>query len=242
MPDFRKLVAPGRKEDPREQEVLSELAGHLEEMYIDLRRAGTPEEQAIAQVTAIGKNLGPSIRRLRCQHEGCLRTWLRSVVLPGLVLFGLYGGCSCLSFNIYWGHQFVWHEAGIVLIAIALGFCASFFSRELGGTRSQRRWAGMPIIAPYAVLWCVWALLAPIQLVQWSTYRRPGGHQWNCRGVPLGMVAGCGAAGPGPRDRQRHLGARLFRDPVEQSKTRNRLIGIGLPRHFLNFRLQLRIR
>ena len=174
MPDFRKLVAPGRKEDPREQEVLSELAGHLEEMYIDLRRAGTPEEQAIAQVTAIGKNLGPSIRRLRWQHEGGLRTWLRSVVLPGLVLFVLYGGCGCLSFNVYWGHQFVWREAGIVLIAIALGFCASSFSRELGGTRSQRRWAGMPIIAPYAVLWCVWALLAPIQLVQWSTYRRPG--------------------------------------------------------------------
>lgn len=174
MHDFRKLVAPGRKEDPREQEVRSELAGHLEEMYIDLRRAGTPEEQAIAQVTALGKNLGPSIRRLRWQHEGGWRTWLRSVVLPGLVLFVLYGGCSCLSFNIYWGHQFVWREAGIVLIAIALGFCASFFSRELGGTLSQRRWAGMSIIAPYAVLWCVWALLAPIQLVQWSTYRRPG--------------------------------------------------------------------
>jgi hypothetical protein len=174
MHDFRKLVAPGRKEDPREQEVLSELAGHLEEMYIDLRRAGTPEEQAIAQVTAMGKNLGPSVRRLRWQHEGGSRTWLRSVVMPGLVLFVLYGGCSCLSFNIYWGHQFVWREAGIVLIAIALGFCASFFSRELGGTLSQRRWAGMSIIAPYAVLWCVWALLAPIQLVQWSTYRRPG--------------------------------------------------------------------
>ena len=174
MHDFGKLVAPGRKEDPREQEVRSELAGHLEEMYIDLRRAGTPEEQAIAQVTAMGKNLGPSIRRLRWQHEGGWRTWLRSVVLPGLVLFVLYGGCSCLSFNIYWGHQFVWREAGIVLIAIALGFCASFFSRELGGTLSQRRWAGMSIIAPYAVLWCVWALLAPIQLVQWSTYRRPG--------------------------------------------------------------------
>jgi hypothetical protein len=174
MHDFRKLVAPGRKEDPREQEVRSELAGHLEEMYLDLRRAGTPEEQAIAQVTAMGKNLGPSIRRLRWQHEGGWRTWLRSVVLPGLVLFVLYGGCSCLSFNIYWGHQFVWREAGIVLIAIALGFCASFFSRELGGTLSQRRWAGMSIIAPYAVLWCVWALLAPIQLVQWSTYRRPG--------------------------------------------------------------------
>lgn len=174
MHEFRKLVAPDRKEDPREQEVVSELAGHLEEMYIDLRRAGASEGQALAQVTAMGKNLGPSIRRLRWQHEGGLRTWLRSVVLPGLVLFLFYGGCSSLSFNIYWGHQFVWREAGTMLIAIALGFCAAFFSRELGGTLSQRRWAGMSIIIPWAVVWCVMALLAPIHLVQWSTYRRPG--------------------------------------------------------------------
>jgi hypothetical protein len=174
MHDFRKLVAPGRKEDPREQEVLSELAGHLEEMYIDLRRAGASEEQAIAQVTAMGKSLAPTIRRLRWQHEGGWRTWLRSVVMPGLVLFVFYGACSSLSFHIYWGHQFVWHEAGIALLAIALGFCASFFSRELGGTLSQRRWAGMSIITPWAVLWCVWALIAPIHLVQWGTYRRPG--------------------------------------------------------------------
>lgn len=174
MPDFRKLVAPGRKEDPLEQEVVSELACHLEEMYIDLRRAGSSEAQAIAQVTAMGRNLGPSIRRLRWQHEGGLRTWVRSVALPGLVLFFFYEACSSLSFHIYWGHQFVWHEAGIELIAIALGFCASFFSRELGGTLSQRRWAGMSIIIPSAVVWCVMALHAPIQLVQWSTYRRPG--------------------------------------------------------------------
>jgi hypothetical protein len=175
MHDFKKLVAPNRKEDPREREVVSELAGHLEEMYIDLRRAGASEEHAIAQVTAMGKNLGPSIRRLRWQHEGGLRAWLRSVVLPGLVLFFFYGACSSVSFDIYWGRQFLWREAGIELIAVALGFCAAFFSRELGGNLSQRRWAGISIIAPYAVVWCVMALLVePIQLVQYSAYRRPG--------------------------------------------------------------------
>jgi hypothetical protein len=175
MHDFRKLVAPGRKEDPRELEVLSELAGHLEEMYIDLRRTGASEEQAIAQVTAMGKNFGPSIRRLRRQHEGGMRTWLRSVVLPGLVLFFFYGTCSSLSFNIYWGPQFVRREAGIELVAIALGFCAAFLSRELGGNLSQRRWAALSTIAPYAVVWCVLAfLLTPLHLVQWSAYRRPG--------------------------------------------------------------------
>jgi hypothetical protein len=174
MLDFRKLVAPGRKADPREQEIVTELAGHLEEMYVDLRRDGASEEQAIAQVTAMGKNFGPSIRRLRWQHEGGLRSWLRSVVLPSLVLFFFYRGCSSLSFDIYWGHQFLRHEAGIELIAIALGFCAAFFSRELGGNLSQRRRAAISIVAPYAVVWCVMALLLPVHLVQWgSAYRGP---------------------------------------------------------------------
>lgn len=175
MHDFRKLVAPGRKADPREQEVITELAGHLEEMYFDLRGAGALEEQAIAQITAVGKNLGPSIRRLRWQHEGGLRIWLRSVALPGFVLFLFYGACKSLTADIYWDHQFIWREVGIVLMAIALGFCASFFSRELGGNPSQRRWAGLGIIAPYAAVWCVMGLLVtPVQLILASAYRRPG--------------------------------------------------------------------
>jgi hypothetical protein len=175
MHDFRKLVAPGRKEDPRDWEVVSELAGHLEEMYADLRCAGASDEQAIAQVSAVGKNLGPSIRRLRWQHEGGFKTWLRSVVLPGVVLFFFYGACTSLTVDIYWEHQFLWREAGMVLIAIGLGFCASFFSRELGGNLSHRRWAAMSIMVPYAIVWCVMALvLTPIQWVRWSAYRHPG--------------------------------------------------------------------
>lgn len=174
MPDFRKLVAPGRKTDPREREIVSELAGHLEEMYLDLRRDGASEEQAIARVSAAGENFGPTIRRLRWQQEGGLQSWLRSVALPALVLFFFYDGCGSFSFDIYWGHQFLRHETGIELIAIALGFCAAFFSRQLGGNLSQRRWAAMSIIAPYAVRWCVMALLLPIHLVQWPSYHSLG--------------------------------------------------------------------
>lgn len=60
-------------------------------------------------------------------------------------------------------------------MAIALGFCASFFSRELGGNPSQRRWAGFAIVAPYAAVWCVMGLLVtPVQMILWSAYRRPG--------------------------------------------------------------------
>lgn len=174
MHDFRRLVAPGRKADPREQEIVTELAGHLEEMYTDHRRNGASDEQAIARVSAAGENFGPTIRRLRWQQEGGLQPWLRSVALPALVLFFFYDGCGSFSFDIYWGHQFLRHETGIELIAIALGFCAAFFSRELGGNLSQRRWAAISIIAPYAVRWCVMALLLPIHLVQWPSYHSHG--------------------------------------------------------------------
>lgn len=40
MHDFRTLVAPNRKQDPREREIVDELACHLEEMYLELRRGG----------------------------------------------------------------------------------------------------------------------------------------------------------------------------------------------------------
>lgn len=64
MHDFRKLVAPNRKEDPRERDIVDELACHLEEMYMELRRGGASEETAFAVVSTAGKDLGPTIRRL----------------------------------------------------------------------------------------------------------------------------------------------------------------------------------
>jgi hypothetical protein len=170
MHDFRKLVAPNRKQDPREREIVGELACHLEEMYMELRAGGASEETAFAVVSTAGRDLGPAIRRLRWEGEGGLRTWLRAVVLPGLVLALFYGVCN-IALGVYWEYPTLGREAGLVLASVALGFCASSFSRELGGRKTHRLWASAMVISFQAIAECFMIfLVTPLELVRNAQY------------------------------------------------------------------------
>jgi len=170
MHDFRKLVAPNRKQDPREREIVGELACHLEEMYMEFRRGGASEETAFALVSTAGKDLGPTIRRLRWEGEVGLRTWLRAVVLPGLVLALFYGVCNS-ALGVYWEYPTLWREAGLVLASVALGFCASSFSRELGGRKTHRLWASAIVISFQTIAECVMIfLVTPVELSRSAHY------------------------------------------------------------------------
>jgi hypothetical protein len=164
MHDFRKFVAPDRKQNPREADIVGELACHLEEMYTDLRSGGASEESALEAVSAAGKDLGPTIRRLRWQSEGDMRTFLRAVMLPGLILALFYGICN-IALGVYWEKPMLWHEVGLVLSSIALGFCASSFSRELGGRNSHRLLAAAVVIFfPAASEGIIVVLVTPLEL------------------------------------------------------------------------------
>lgn len=172
MHDFRKLVASERDQTTTNQEIVIELACHLEEMYTDLRRAGVPEEEAIMQVAAAGKKLGRVLHRLCWQQEGGWKHWFRSVAIPGISLMLVYGVCKDLLVDFYWQRPFLMRETGTVLLCVMLGFLASFFSRNLDGRASQRRWAAMLVVAPDAAVWCVMALLVtPLQVAQAVHYR-----------------------------------------------------------------------
>ena len=153
---------------------MSELACHLEEMFMDLRHAGASEEHAFAAVLKAGKDLGPTVRRLRWQREGGLRPWLRTVVLPGLILSLFYGVCN-IALGVYWENSALSLEVRLVLVSIALGFCASSFSRELGGRETHRVWAAVLIISFQAAALCVMALVVtPLELVRNAQYLGPG--------------------------------------------------------------------
>jgi hypothetical protein len=151
MHNFRKLVAPDRKQDPREQAIIGELACHLEEMYMELLRGGASEESAFAKVSTAGKDLGPTIGKLRREREGGFRTWLRPVILPGLSLSIFYGICNMGLGVVSWEYPRLWREAGLVMASIALGFCAASSSRELGGNRTHRIWASASVISLQAL-------------------------------------------------------------------------------------------
>ena len=171
MHDFRKLVAPRRKRDPREGEIVSELACHLEEMYISLRGGGASEEHALAVVSTAGKDLGSTVRRLRWQREGGLRTWLRAMALPGLIMSLFYGVCNIGLGVVSWEYPTPWREASLVLVSVALGFCASAFSRELGGRAAHRLWAAFAVISFQAAAECVMIfLVTPLELARNPQY------------------------------------------------------------------------
>ena len=183
MHDFRKLVGTDRKQIPANQEIVIELASHLEDMYTDLRRLGVPEEEAIIEVATMGKKLGQVMHRLRWEHEGGWTNWFRAVAIPGIMLMLVYGASKALLVDFYWERAFSIREIGTVLICVALGFLASSFSRKLGGTASQRRWAAMFVVAPYGIVWCAMALfVTPLQMSQVVHYQ-----PWNISeaAVPL---------------------------------------------------------
>lgn len=171
MHDFRKLVAPDRKPDPREREIVGELACHLEEMYMGLRHNGASEETAFAAVATAGKRLGPTIRRLRWEAEGGLRTWFRAVILPGLVLALFYLVCNFALGVVSWEDPTLRREAYLALVSVAFGFCASSFSRELGGRNTHRLWASAIVISVQAIAECVMIfLVAPVGLIGNAEY------------------------------------------------------------------------
>jgi hypothetical protein len=140
-------------------------------MYMGLRRNGASEETAFAVVSTTGKRLGPTIRRLRWEREGGLRTWLRAVVLPGLVLALFYGVCNFALALVSWEYPTLRREVDLALASVAFGFCASSFSRELGGRKTQRLWASAIVISFQAIAECVMIfLVTPLELIRNAQY------------------------------------------------------------------------
>jgi len=60
---------------------------------------------------------------------------------------------------------------GLVLASVALGFCASSFSRELGGRKTHRLWASATVISFQAIAECVLIfLVTPVELSRSAHY------------------------------------------------------------------------
>ena len=94
-------------------------------------------------------------------------------MLPGLVLALVYGAAST-GLGIYWEYSSLRLEAGMVLIGVALGFCAASFSWELGGKKAQRLWAAAAVISFQAATVCTMVFLfTPVELLRSTHYSEP---------------------------------------------------------------------
>jgi len=160
MPDWRRIVEErlgktGAGQEA-EGEIVSELAGHMEDLYIELRRRGIEDSEAAKLVLnelADGARLG---RRLRSAKEGGMNDRTRQFWLPGMAsLIAASAFLVVFARVSYLPHMLV-IRSGVALMMYPawlvvqplFGGIGAYFSRRAGGHRGTRILAALsPSIA-----------------------------------------------------------------------------------------------
>ena len=171
MPDFIRILHKQIGDWKISQDVLNELACHLEEAYEAERRKGMSHEEAMKAVAIL---IGDRKRLLRSLGGVGMRSISKHIVLPGLLgslicvvgyqLLELSSKSHLLSLFI--GPRFAWGRAGFVPVSIPMtafllvaGAIAAFASVKLGGERSSGILAALLpsvlLLAGFAVQFCV---------------------------------------------------------------------------------------
>lgn len=160
MPDWRRIVEerlgnPGASE-AAEGDILSELAGHMEDLFDTLKKQGLEDSEAaefVLKELADGKQLG---KRLRRAKEGEMNDRTRQFWLPGmasLVAASLF--LMVFARVSYLPHMLV-VRSGVALMMYPawlvaqplFGGIGAYFSRRAGGHRGTRILAALsPSIA-----------------------------------------------------------------------------------------------
>lgn len=147
MPDWEMLVRrrlPDLGITPEEQnEIVFELAGHLEEAYQTLRRQGVPKEEAarrtLSQVTD-WKDLRQQIHLARSKEENIMNTRVTRFWLPGLITLTLSEVLLAAN-QIFGPRPTVVHAAKLPLIMLFIpwllclplvGAIGAYLSRRAG--------------------------------------------------------------------------------------------------------------
>jgi len=176
MPDWREmarrkltpLFLVGRQED----EIVGEVSGHLEDLYEDLVRQGTPEEEAVQSALSAAADWDELRREIEFAASGevIMNYRIKALWLPGVctgvlsmlllrwlqamspepAVFWLWRGVHLVT---YWGWL-----ACLPLV----GAVGAFWSRRSGGRLLER---GLAACLHILVLMCVMTLIFCIRLV-----------------------------------------------------------------------------
>ncbi|MGB6431320.1 MAG: permease prefix domain 1-containing protein [Candidatus Acidiferrales bacterium] len=175
MRDWRKLV--GRElaalalESREREDVIEELAAHLEDMYENLCARGLAEDDA-ARCCVDEVNNWRELRRnilIARKKENVMPDRVKQLWLPCLLTFGLFLGFNALAPLLIFGHahQIVTHNGMPRMLPAAtrlipwllswplVGAIGAFFSRRAGGTlRAMLSSAIFPVV-PFLVFFAV---------------------------------------------------------------------------------------
>ena len=152
MPDWKKFVrarlGPLELESGRSGEIVTEVAGYLEDFYDSQRNAGLSHEEALRRAelevsdwTRLSSQLRSAIVKEEKMKERLLHTWLPGLVVSAAAMGGLsLMGEAGIHPSIVWlSPQLPFFLFGYWLIALPLlGALGAFWSRNAGGALPTR--------------------------------------------------------------------------------------------------------
>lgn len=177
MPDWRALarrgLTPLALDSAREDEIISELADHLEDLYADLVRQGTPEAEAVQCASSAAADWNELRReiQLAASEEVNMNYRVKTLWLPGactIVLSGIVLRLlqipSAPSPRVLWP----WHSTELViywwwLLSLpVIGAIGAYWSRHAGGRFLER---ALAVSLPALGMVCLPVLMFPFFLI-----------------------------------------------------------------------------
>jgi len=168
MPDWKKLVQErmerGGLPSAHREEVVQELAAHLEETYGALRGQGLSEPEAVNRALQEAGNWNVLTENIRRSKEQPMNQRTRTLWLPGLASFAAASLFLLVLTQISMEPRFLVRLPGLgrtfyiewLCAQVLFGALGAFLSRRAGGKRSARIVAGaFPAIVQLG-LWAFW--------------------------------------------------------------------------------------
>jgi hypothetical protein len=189
MPDWKALLEQRLRlnniSTPEKEEIFTELASHLTDLYKQYRAQGRSEAAAIAHaLTEVTdwRGLAKTIQRAKLE-EGAMRDRTKRLWLPGLVstVIAVVLPILLLITLIRIGVEPERYHAGMIgplcLLTCALGGAAgAYLSRRSGGTHITRLAAAVfPVVLLVVAIGCFIVLVRPFgapQFMSWSERAR----------------------------------------------------------------------
>lgn len=173
MPDWKAIVRQKLQPlDPgaSQQEVVSELAGHLEDLYLQFRTRGLSESEAVPltlQETANWQELARNIERAK---EDGMNRRTKTLWLPGLVAFATASILLMVLERFAYSRPRLWVKDGGMLVIyfswwLLLPFCGAagaYLSRRAGGPRLVCAAASL---FPALVMLAVFCFVLPVSVL-----------------------------------------------------------------------------
>jgi hypothetical protein len=175
MPDWKAIVRENLSQldlGVAQQEVVAELAGHVEDLYLQFRERGLSESEAVSltlDATPNWQELARNIARAKNKEDGMNRR-TKTLWLPGLVAFATASISLMVLERFAYTRPRLWVKDGGMLAIyfswwLLLPFCgaaAAYLSRRAGG---QRMACAAASLFPAIIMLGVFCFVLPVSIL-----------------------------------------------------------------------------